>query len=413
MNDFCLINFHNNRKDHLGAKQSLGLMRLAAVATKTNPNISIKLLSIDVASPPLENVKTILSYNPSIIGISVQIWSASYAENICNILHESLFNGAMIVGGPQVQFLDKPRWPSCVEFVEGEGEAKFQNILLDNDHRHHLNLSDLTHGVPLYSSHFFKTIGGKDEINLNPLLWETSRGCPFSCGFCGHKLRNDLYIFPLQQVEEEAFNISNLSPKHLFVVDPILGGTPHRLSFILDLFYSNAPQISIIGYARPESVTNKTLSSLANANIKELMVGIQTLNPSVPGWIRRNSFRSINTSLPWLHHYNVPWRAELIIGLPGDDLYGLKRTIKHTIEQLKPRWLRAYPLLLIPGTPLSNANQKTNTEDWIITDNCSRVISTYSYSVEMMNAMKEYGGAICSLYNFLYDQENHVFHLAY
>lgn len=93
------------------------------------------------------------------------------------------------------------------------------------------------------------------------------------------------------------------------------------------MFNTYAPQSKLTIYLRPEFVDDEMVELLSKANLKEVRIEIQTINKKIPSWIRSNSIKSVVGQLPKLSKTNVPWKAEFIIGLPGDDMQGLTESL--------------------------------------------------------------------------------------
>lgn len=409
------VSFYTPRHDRHGASQSLACMRLAAAAISVNSNVPIKLLNYSIFDSFEVISNDILTYNPTFIGISIYNWSKEISQNVISLIIEKGYCGDIFIGGNHTPLIDVTNGNNNIIYVIGEGEqiiinymaGKLTNQLKKTTIIINNRPNRIKCGVPLFSSPFFSSIGGCSEVSLRVLLWETSRGCNYRCGFCGHRIRDSVTLFPWKIIESEAKSIVNLSPHTLFIVDPSMGGNSIRLVKILSLFEHNN-KIELTGYLRPELINNDVIHSLSKSHIGEILVGIQTLNTKVPRWIRENDYRHIYTHLPKLSQLNIPWRAELIVGLPGDDLDGLMKSIKDVIDEFKPRWLRIYPLLLIPGTPLFQQMQLKSSEHWINTDSDGLASESYSYSKEEFIRMKIFSGAISSLYCYLLDMNRPI-----
>ena len=213
-------------------------------------------------------------------------------------------------------------------------------------------------------------------------------------------------------VEEEIRRIGKIGFKEVFIVDANLGGTPDRAKQILELFSKYAPQSKLTIYLRPEFVDDETVNLLSKSNLKEVRIGIQTLNEKVPQWIRSNSMKSIKEELPKLSSAGVPWKAEFIIGLPEDNIAGLKKSLDFAEEVLKPLEICCYPLTVIKGTPLyekvANSQMRDN-EIWIKADDKGRAYEANSYTSEELLEMQRY--ATERMNNYLAKQERMNYHL--
>ena len=261
--------------------------------------------------------------------------------------------------------------------------------------------SRIPRGIPLFSDEI-ETMK-QDKTPENFAWYETTRGCAYACGYCGHKTRNNLGDVDLDIIQEEIKNIGKKGIKRLFIVDPIVGGKPAKGKEILKFCNSEIPDTQIIAYLRPEMLDNEFVEILKNCNLEEMRFGIQTLNPNVPAWVRSNSIKVITRELSKLKGKSVNWRAELIVGLPGDDMQGLRNSMRTVVNEFQPTVLAAYHLTAIKGTKLYSLVDGSNKDKsrWLKVNDDSQAIESYSYTEEEFWKMARYSNAITSLYNLL------------
>jgi radical SAM superfamily enzyme YgiQ (UPF0313 family) len=405
---FDFINIYKPRNDRHGSLNSLAQLRLAASALSAKPETLIILDCFSYNENALSISNKILSKYPDYICFSVLKWNEDFIIKIILDLSKQNYLGKILVGGANAKELEKKIDPtSNLYIIIGEGEYFIYNLVNNNG----LSLKHLSYNytfssqlytlnkiIPIYSEFFLQSISAYNNIDTKVLLWETSRGCNFHCGYCGHRLRNESFLLPKYYIENELLYISKINPDNLFIVDPIMGGNKKNLLFILDKLSSLNSNIAITGYMHPHYLDNEVISSLSTSNISELLIGIQTLNPNVPKWVRKNDINKIRSYLPNLFQQRIPWRAELIVGLPGDDMIGLKETLQIVIEQLKPTWLRIYPLLLIKDSLLYSYYIENKSK--IGFDSNGIISFLDGITTNDLFEMRAYAGAISSLFCF-------------
>lgn len=426
-----LVNFYTRLNDH-PSKFSLASMRLAAYIANVS-DLDIKILNFGLKQNEQEIASKLIDLRGDIIGFPVYMWTIKKSQIISWLVKKNCRDSLIVIGGPETAHLDVSKWPDGTLFILGEGEVPLKWICEQRKHNSELGLSEyngglheaiysqnkpraeakkvitssLPEGVPLFSQRFLQTIKGDDLIANRAFTWyDTARGCPYRCGYCGHRTRPRVATYSLKLIKEEIKNIGKLGFKEVYIIDPTLGGLPGRDGNILKLFQRYAPKTKIRAFYRPEFLNDESISILQNSNISELLIGIQTTNPNVPRWIRSNDFKKINTFLPKLTKLRIPWRAELIIGLPGDTYNGLKESLRLVIEKLIPKLVRAYHLTVIRGTKVHDILNKTEEELWVRADPVRlRATESSSYSKKEMDKMLIYATAITSLYNVLKEQE--------
>lgn len=166
----------------------------------------------------------------------------------------------------------------------------------------------------------------------------------------------------------------------------------------IEMFNRYSPQSKLTLYLRPEFIDREAIELYKKANIDEIRIGIQTTNKNVPLWIRANSLKHVNDELPKLSQNSINWRAELIIGLPGDDFKGLKESIDF-VENLKPTSYYCYHLTLIKGVKLYSLVNSFDNPLWITKDEFSRAYSSSTYTHEELLEMIKYGNEKSRVYN--------------
>jgi len=394
----ALITYYLRISDY-PTKYSLAALRLGEYLKSSGIDVEllpVSLVELDFKKFIQENVKGKFD----IVGISNYVWSKKATPQIAKIIRENAPETFTIIGGPEVKHTNLDLYENEM-FILGDGEEslvraikyiengkKEEDFFKDNpnifDKRHpekEIVEADLKYKSPLFT--YFR------DVQKDFLYYETSRGCAYNCGYCGFRNRSKIENFDLEFVEEEIKRIGEMGFKEVFVVDANLGGTPTRAKEIMKMFNKYAHNSKLTIYLRPEFIDDEMVKILSEANIKEARIGIQTINKNIPDWIRSNSIESITQQLPKLSKAQVPWKAEFIIGLPGDNIQGLKESIDFAESVLKPTEICCYPLTLIKDTPMYKlVNSKER--EWVKIDEQSRAYESFSYTHQELLQMQEY-----------------------
>lgn len=422
-----LISFYNRFKEY-STKYSLGTLKLAAYIGK-NEDIKVNIVPINSEEEITQELIDELSDSKiDILGIPNYMWTEKLAKQISKEVKSNNPKILRLIGGPSTPSVDFSDWNSDEIFIIGEGEEALQQIcqarlkkpefnakdinqiMANNVFSETHNLSDrhvlytnsqIPKGIPLFSDEIeaMKT----DKTPEDFAWYETTRGCAYACGYCGHKTRNNLGDVDLGIIQEEINNIGKRGIKRLFIVDPIVGGKPDKGKEVLKLCNLAIPDTRIIAYLRPEMLDDEFVDILKNCNLEEMRFGIQTLNSNVPAWVRSNSIKRITEELSKLKGKQVNWRAELIVGLPGDDMEGLRNSMKTVVNEFQPTVLAAYHLTAIKGTKLYSLVDGSNKDksQWLRINENSQAIESHSYTEEDFWEMARYSNGITSLYNLL------------
>lgn len=420
-----LISFYNRFYEY-PTRYSLGTLKLASYVGK-NKNLDIGIVPINSEEEITHSmIQSLVKDSPTIIGIPNFMWTEQKAQKICKEIKKIDPNIMRVIGGPSTADVVFEDWQSDEIFVLGEGEEallkicekKLDEPTFDAEHVNELGLNNvfseksdsierhviytnttIPKGIPLFSKEIERM---KENREKEKFAWyETTRGCAYNCGYCGHKTRNNLGYIDFENIEQEIKNIKEQKLERLFIVDPIIGGNKENGKKVLKMCNKEIPNTRIIAYLRPEMLDDEYVDILSNCNLEEMRFGIQTLNPEVPGWVRSNSINKIQEELKKLYGKKVNWRAELIVGLPGDNMEGLKNSVKTVIDKFQPTVLAGYHLTAIKGTRLYNLVNGTDKEKWIKVDKNSQVTESYSFSEKEFKEMSRYSVLTTSLYNVL------------
>lgn len=409
---------------------SLGNLKIASQLY----DFDICLISFKSSDSVRKIVTSIIEKKPNVLGLGVYLWNRIAILQVIEQIKNMNASILIILGGPiitRIAHEDMLSFKSADFFIKGEGETSFKSIIellhknggYTKSLRHKIaeidgvyTIEDLYRekSIAIFDLKYTKPVYGDANtifnINSKPsnwkfIWWETTRGCIFDCAFCDHdRLAKGFRYIPLDVLKIEFRSFVDNKTEFIYIVDPIFGGCPKNSKTILKMIAEFQHNIYIKAYIRGEFLDEEYLQLLKNAGFKELQIGIQSTNENIPGWIRNNDFSKLCKVLPLIRSFNIAWRAELIIGLPGDNIAGLRRSFKFLIEDCFPSTIRAYPLSILPGTLLEKSAAK-NGRDWLIWNRESYEVSkSYSYTEEEYKRMKRLSNCYCSIFNSVNDK---------
>lgn len=430
--------YDNKRWDQYPTKQSLHALRLGAYVRKHRPDYKVTLSAYEMSESDENIAKRILSTDAEIVALPGYMWTTEKTRKIADCIEAQTKNVIIVCGGPEPTSFQFLPWSNRALFVAGQGEEAFvwicdeknKNASFNGDHlsgcQHPIfsvnfdkeavrskqlgnkenKILHLPEGIPLFSDELLECL--EDKLTEEFSWYETARGCIYTCSFCGHNTLPRFATFSDELIEAELKNMTKSNIRHVFINDPILGGKIARGKNILRMFNEHAPDIRMQSYMRPEFLDDEFVDLIAKGNHQEVLIGIQTVNPSVPHHVRSNNLERIKKYLPMLSDRNVPWRAELITGLPGDTLEGLRGSIKFVVDELRPSFLYSYHLTAIPETLINDLVDNYDSAHWLKADKITRrIIASSSANEESMATMLMYSTAACSLYMTLKEAERH------
>ena len=277
--------------------------------------------------------------------------TAVISEKIKAILPDTL----IVWGGPEVQKDIEEYRRCCDVFFIGEGELIFTQFV-----------SDYINGVDLPQFYI-----SREPVDLNALsnpyiegilvpqkggamLVETMRGCIYPCKYCFYsKSFKGLRFFPENQLEEIFRIACSHDVSEIYLMDPSFNCSKDLVKRLKEIGKLNNGRMNIHTEIRLEAVTEEIAICMAEAGIKSVEVGLQSVNDNVlktvgRGWHREKFVKGAEL----LIEKGIDVKTGVIMGLPGEDLNGFMKTLDFVMENRLEEAMEIYPLSLIPGTVL-------------------------------------------------------------
>lgn len=105
--------------------------------------------------------------------------------------------------------------------------------------------------------------------------------------------------------------------------------------------------------ARPDALGEKEVSFLQERGVTTVEVGVQSFSPEVLRRSKRgHDPEAVVQAVSWLRRAGLRIGLQLMPGLPGGDRAEALRSLDRTLV-LKPDFLRVYPTVVLPDTPLA------------------------------------------------------------
>ncbi|HSI36417.1 MAG TPA: DUF4080 domain-containing protein [Tepidisphaeraceae bacterium] len=393
----------------LNAKYAHAAFGLRYLMANLPPALAARatMLEFDIAQRPIDIVEQILSHNPRVVGLGVYIWNAEQSTKLAADLKRLRPDLTLILGGPEISYethdqevarhadyiitgeadlafadlcakllagrrpLQKVIAADLPEFEEKgsgfrvQGSARTdersairdpqsaipQDSALRTQHSHQnpeprtLNPLRLPYG--LYSDH---------DLAHRVVYVEASRGCPFKCEFCLSSLD-----VPVRNVPTDAFvaamqDLLDRGLRQFKFVDRTFNLNLKISRAILEFFLARyTPGLFLHFEMIPDRLPEPLRELIAQfpPGALQFEVGIQTFNPLVCEVIsRRQDTAKLEDNLRWLRaHTGVHVHADLIVGLPGEDVAGFATGFDRLVR-LRPQEIQVGILKRLRGTPI-------------------------------------------------------------
>ena len=340
------------------AHASLGLRYLAANMGELARETHISEFVLGQRATDI--VEQILALAPRIVGFGVYIWNADETTRVIAQLKRVAPDITVVVGGPEVSHeVDEQRICTLADYViTGWGDLTFPRLCADL----------LAGRQPLP-----KVIAGEqpdlaqielpygyytdEDIARRFLYVEASRGCPFKCEFCLSALDRTAWPFDLDAFLAGLGALHARGARHFRFVDRTFNLKVGASVRILEFFLARLDERLFVHFeVIPDHLPDRLKEVIArfpNGSL-QFEVGIQTWNPEVQALIsRKQDNAKAEATLAWLRgHSNAFVHADLIAGLPGEDLASFGRGFDR-LYALRPHEIQVGILKRLRGTPIA------------------------------------------------------------
>ena len=340
-----------------------------------HPNIAIRLLkantsyNVDIVEFNIkDDIKNIYEYiitnDYTVVGFSCYIWNIEMIKGLLLMLKDS--NITIILGGPEVSYNAEYYINNnlCHYVIKNEGEESFDLLLKYLDNKIELN------SVPnLYSKDGFtfdKLVDISntkmaydllDDLENQIIYIETSRGCPYHCGYCMASLDNKLRFFDIEEIKRQILSLINKGGKTFKFLDRTFNAHKKNFISLLDFIIlnhrpGNSFQFEITGDLLDDDIINY-INQNAPKNLFRFEIGIQSTNIKANKAVYR-----IQNNDKLFHNIKliqdkgiIDLHLDLIAGLPYEDYNSFINTFNEVLS-LRPKELQLGFLKLLKGTKL-------------------------------------------------------------
>jgi radical SAM superfamily enzyme YgiQ (UPF0313 family) len=337
------------------------------------------LVEFDINQRPLDIAEILLAQNPKIIGLGVYIWNVVETTEVLAAIKRIRPEVIVILGGPEVSFeTDKQEIVRLADHViTGEADLKFAEVCavllergapaprVSSPEQIHaepeLCAPKLPKIIPAELPEFsrlalpYEFYDAKD-IAHRVIYVEASRGCPFTCEFCLSSLDVPVRAVNLELFLGEMQKLLDRGVRQFKFVDRTFNLNLNTSRAILEFFLArhqpgNFYHFEMIPDRLPEAL-RETIAKFLPGTV-QFEVGIQTFNPVVGKLIsRKQDYTKLDDNLNWLRaHTGVHVHADLIVGLPGEDMASFGAGFDKLIT-LRPQEIQVGILKRLRGTPI-------------------------------------------------------------
>ena len=373
----------------------LGVGYMKAVMDRDLPEVRSRIVVY-----PEVAVDAIRESSPDVFLTTNYCWNEHLSLHLANLAKRANPDALVVFGGPN--FPDEPerqveyvrRHPEIDVYVIGEGDFLATEMVrryLEADRSvAQMCAADLPSAVwrrpdgSIARNEVWDRRRDLDEIPspwltgvMDPFfdgklcpLWETNRGCPFTCTFCvqGTGYYTKVTYFGLERLREEIHYIGRMIHERSPSIPTLQVADPNYGMYERDIEISGYIGETQKLYGWPTYINATTGKNRADRIIKSmekvsgaliLYQAVQSLDEDVLKNIKRQNIKleGYDRILVELKARGLRSSSDLIVGLPGETLASHVRSLKRLIDAGINR-LQNFQCLLLKGTELDRTDSR-------------------------------------------------------
>jgi radical SAM superfamily enzyme YgiQ (UPF0313 family) len=354
-----------------------------------------KIIEFDIQQRPTDVVERILAERPRLVGLSVYIWNVEPLTRVVSTLKRLRPEIAVVLGGPEVSHgpADRPIVRDADHVIRGESDLAFASLcrrVLDGDPPEskfvQAELPALDRLVLPYELY------DDEDVAHRVIYVEASRGCPFHCEFCLSALDVAVRQFPVDSLLAALQVLLDRGVRTFKFVDRTFNLNARVGLAILEFFADRYRPGLFLHF---EMIPDRLPASLHGVirrfphGALQFEVGIQTFDETVSARIsRRQDNAKVEHNLRFLRaETGVHIHADLIVGLPGEDLDGFASGFDRLVD-LAPQEIQVGILKRLHGAPIARHDR-----DWEMVyapDPPYEILRTRSIDFETMQRLRRF-----------------------
>lgn len=325
-----------------------------------------RILEYTIAKEPRDIAEQLLMHKPRIIGLGVYIWNAQESLELVTIIKKVSPETLIILGGPEVSHESEGQKICQIADYTIKGEADFlfyefckqvlQEEIFPPQKFIAGSLPDVKKIVSPYPHY------SDEDIQNRVIYVEVSRGCPYRCEYCLSSLDKAVRSFEMSAFLKDIEELISRGARQFKFIDRTFNLSPTVCTTILQFFLD---RIDLGLFLHFEMVPDRLPTEIRElikkfpAGALQFEIGIQTWNTEVAKLVsRRNDLEKVKENFRFLaEETGVHTHADLIVGLPGEDLESFARGFDILFE-LRPDEIQVGILKKLKGAPIARHDRE-------------------------------------------------------
>ena len=389
---FCLRMEEKSNGRKIGKKRGISLKKviLAALNAKyIHSNLALRYLSRFQNNNQKHHVETmeftinqrldfiaeeLFRKQPDVVLFSCYIWNVEMLRQLCPILKKIMPDCVIGFGGPEVSYESETflRENPAVDFVmRGEGELVFTKYLEHLDAGNPATLGEIESLTYRQGDEIFSTPqmhpmdlallpfpyeDDFSDVQNQIIYYESSRGCPYHCGYCLSSVENGVRFVPLDKVLLDLQKFLDKNVPQVKFIDRTFNCKKSHAMAIWKYLHEHDNSVTNFHFEiTADLIDQETIDFLKTVRkgLFQFEIGVQSTNPQTIRAINRNvDFAALSEIVQQIKDGgNIHQHLDLIAGLPYED-YDSFGCSFNDVYALHPEQLQLGFLKVLKGSML-------------------------------------------------------------
>lgn len=311
---------------------------------------------------------------PDVVLFSCYIWNVEMLRQLCPILKKIMPDCVIGFGGPEVSYESETflRENPAVNFVmRGEGELVFTKYLEHLDTGNPATLGEIESLTYRQNGEIFSTPqmhpmdlallpfpyeDDFSDVQNQIIYYESSRGCPYHCGYCLSSVENGVRFVPLDKVLPDLQKFLDKNVPQVKFIDRTFNCKKSHAMAIWKYLHEHDNGVTNFHFEiTADLIDQETIDFLKTVRkgLFQFEIGVQSTNPQTIRAINRNvDFAALSEIVQQIKDGgNIHQHLDLIAGLPYEDYDSFGRSF-NDVYALHPEQLQLGFLKVLKGSML-------------------------------------------------------------
>lgn len=311
---------------------------------------------------------------PDVVLFSCYIWNVEMLRQLCPILKKIMPDCVIGFGGPEVSYESETflRENPAVDFVmRGEGEFVFTKYLEHLDAGNPATLGEIESLTYRQGDEIFSTPqmhpmdlallpfpyeDDFSDVQNQIIYYESSRGCPYHCGYCLSSVENGVRFVPLDKVLPDLQKFLDKNVPQVKFIDRTFNCKKSHAMAIWKYLHEHDNGVTNFHFEiTADLIDQETIDFLKTVRkgLFQFEIGVQSTNPQTIRAINRNvDFAALSEIVRQIKDGgNIHQHLDLIAGLPYEDYDSFGRSF-NDVYALHPEQLQLGFLKVLKGSML-------------------------------------------------------------